>query len=101
MGLNPITASADALRLHMGEMTAQEMRTLKAFQSWVQRHLAKTQEGSPADVKMLRDALAEATRQIEYLHEKFGRTGSGESVLAMLRTVHEATAGQPAITKGA
>lgn len=32
----------------------------------------------------LRAALAEARLQIEYLHEKFGETGSGNAVLARI-----------------
>jgi len=35
------------------------------------------------------DVLKEAELQIEYLHERFGRTGSGEAVLARIRALKE------------
>ena len=33
----------------------------------------------------MREALGEAERQIEYLHDKFSETGSGNAVLARIR----------------
>ena len=39
-----------------------------------------------AEIVRLREALRDASLQIEYLHEKFQETGSGNAVLAKLRT---------------
>ena len=39
---------------------------------------------SHAEVERLREALKEARRQIEYLHEKFTPTGTSETVLARI-----------------
>ena len=35
------------------------------------------------------DVLKEAELQIEYLHERFGRTGSGEAVLSRIRALKD------------
>ncbi len=43
----------------------------------------------------LLEALAECGLQIEYLHDKFGGTGSGEAVLARARAVIAKATGQP------
>ena len=40
-----------------------------------------------AEIVRLREALRDASLQIEYLHEKFQETGSGNAVLAKLRTL--------------
>lgn len=39
------------------------------------------------DIRQLRNVLAEAKLQIEYLHDKFGETGSGNAVLAKIERV--------------
>lgn len=38
-----------------------------------------------AEIERLREVLAEAGRQIEYLHERWKPTGSGAAVLARIR----------------
>ena len=40
-----------------------------------------------AEAERLREALRDASLQIEYLHEKFQETGTGNAVLAKLRTL--------------
>lgn len=44
-----------------------------------------------AENARFRDVVGEAIQQIEYLHGKFQKTGSGENVLARLNAALEAT----------
>lgn len=44
-------------------------------------------EAMAAEIEMLRATIHEAGLQIQYLHEKFRQTGSGNAVLAKIATV--------------
>jgi hypothetical protein len=47
-----------------------------------------------AAAPMMLNALNEASIQIEYLHEKFGETGSGNAVLTRVRAAIKAATGE-------
>lgn len=44
-------------------------------------------EQQAAEIERLRSVLVDASLQIQYLHEKFGETGSGNGVLAQISDV--------------
>jgi hypothetical protein len=57
-------------------------------------YLHMTKDQAPADINndTLKNVLSEAILQIEYLHQKYKPTGSGEKVLAMIRNYKQSLA---------
>lgn len=64
--------------------------TRAGFAAWAKKRVAADHcwpAKAVSEREAMIEALREAERQIEYLHEKFQSTGTGEAVLARIRSV--------------
>jgi chromosome segregation ATPase len=86
-GAGDVSADRESVNARVARGRGEEISRLNARIAELERQLAEARDRAEAAEDQLRAAIGEAVLQIEYLHEKFHETGSGNAVLAHLRAV--------------